>query len=124
FNIYFHDTPHKWLFNRDRRAFSHGCIRLKEPVKLAAWLLKDMPGWNDSTRIDSAMNAGREQTVRLSTAVPVLINYYTAWVDEAGRLMFRQDIYKHDRTLAALLLSNNDTISKNEKKIPGKKKRK
>lgn len=102
FNIYFHDTPHKWLFTRDKRAFSHGCIRLENAAKMAAWVLQPMPGW-DTAHIDSAMNAGKEQTVKLGEPVPVLIGYYTAWVDENGALQFRQDIYKHDEKLAAKL---------------------
>jgi len=102
FDIYFHDTPHKWLFSQDKRAFSHGCIRLQDAKKMAGWLLKPMPGWTPE-RIDSAMNAGREQLVKLEMSVPVLINYYTAWADENGTLQFRQDIYKHDEKLAAKL---------------------
>jgi len=102
FNIYFHDTPHKWLFSRDKRAYSHGCIRLEDARKMAAWLLSNMPGWSPE-RIDSAMNAGKEKTVKPENPVPVLINYYTAWVDENNLLQFRQDIYRHDEKLAAKL---------------------
>jgi murein L,D-transpeptidase YcbB/YkuD len=102
FNIYFHDTPHKWLFSRDKRAYSHGCIRLQDARKMAGWLLNDMPAWPPE-RIDSAMNAGKEQAVKPEKPVPVLINYYTAWVDENGIAQFRQDIYRHDQKLAAKL---------------------
>ena len=102
FNIYFHDTPHKWLFNQDKRAYSHGCIRLEDAGKMAAWLLNAMPGWT-AERIDSAMNAGKEHTVKLENPVPVIISYNTAWVDENGVLQFRQDIYGHDEKLAAKL---------------------
>lgn len=107
FDIYFHDTPHKWLFSQDKRAFSHGCIRLQDAKKMAGWLLKPVPGWGPE-RIDSAMNAGKEQQVKLETSVPVLINYYTAWADENGVLQFRQDIYKHDEKLAAKLFEKAD----------------
>ncbi len=102
FNIYFHDTPYKDLFNRDKRAFSHGCIRLREPVKLAEYLLVNQPQWT-SERIDSAMNSGKEKYVRVKGSVPVLIYYYTAWVDGNGQLQFRDDIYGHDEKLARKL---------------------
>jgi murein L,D-transpeptidase YcbB/YkuD len=99
FNIYFHDTPFKDLFNRDKRAFSHGCIRLREPVKLAEYLLVDQPEWTPA-KIDSAMNSGKEKYVRVKEPVPVLIYYYTAWVDDNNQLQFRDDIYGHDERLA------------------------
>jgi murein L,D-transpeptidase YcbB/YkuD len=102
--IYFHDTPHKWLFNKDQRAYSHGCIRLAEPKKLAEFLLKDNPGWTGRT-IDSAMNSDKEKWVKLKTTVPVFIYYYTAWMDEAGVLQFRKDIYGHDAEFAERLFN-------------------
>jgi len=95
FDIYFHDTPAKSLFAQDKRAYSHGCIRLSDPKKMAAYLLKDDPSWT-SEKIDAAMNATEEKTVRLKRPVPVLITYYTAWVDAAGKLHFAEDIYGHD----------------------------
>lgn len=95
FNIYFHDTPSKSLFGRDKRAFSHGCIRLSDPEKMAIWLLRDQPEW-PSEKIKAAMNSGNEQYVKLKDPVPVFITYYTAWVDAKGRLNFREDIYGHD----------------------------
>jgi murein L,D-transpeptidase YcbB/YkuD len=95
-NIYFHDTPAKSLFNVRKRAFSHGCIRLAEPQKLAAYLLKNKSGW-DENAISKAMNAGKEQWVALEQPVPVSIVYITAWVDETGLLNFREDIYGHDK---------------------------
>lgn len=100
FNIYFHDTPSKSLFNKDKRAFSHGCIRLEEPEKMANYLLRNQPEWSPE-RISEAMNSGEEKFVRLKDPVPVIITYYTAWVDETGRLNFREDIYGHDKKLAA-----------------------
>src|SRR4029078_2491102 len=62
FDIYFHDTPAKELFNKDKRAYSHGCIRLSEPEKMAQYLLKDNPAWPPE-KIEEAMNSGKEQTV-------------------------------------------------------------
>jgi len=100
FNIYFHDTNAKSLFDRDKRAFSHGCIRLSEPEKMAEYLLRDQPEWTPE-KIEEAMNSGHEQYVRLKNPVPVIITYYTAWVDDYGQLNFRDDIYSHDQNLGS-----------------------
>jgi len=100
FNIYFHDTNAKSLFEKDKRAFSHGCIRLAEPEKMAQYLLRDQPEWTPE-RIEDAMNSGQEKYVKLKNPVPVIITYYTAWVDDNGQLNFRDDIYSHDETLGS-----------------------
>jgi len=100
FNIYFHDTPVKSLFQKDKRAYSHGCIRLKEPEKLANYVLRNQPEWTPE-RIEEAMNSGDEKFVKIKNPIPVLITYYTAWVDDNGQLNFREDIYGHDSNLAS-----------------------
>lgn len=105
FDIYFHDTPSKSLFERSKRAFSHGCIRLAEPEKMANYLLRNQPEWTPD-RIREAMNSDEEKFVRLKNPVPVVITYYTAWVDDQGRLNFRDDIYGHDKKLAAKMFIN------------------
>lgn len=107
FSIYFHDTPAKGLFERAQRAFSHGCIRLHRPFDLARYLLQDQPEWTDS-RIRRAMNSGTEKWVTLPEPVPVVISYYTAWVDPEGKLNFREDIYGHDRRMAAHLFRHEE----------------
>jgi murein L,D-transpeptidase YcbB/YkuD len=99
YDIYFHDTPAKSLFSKDKRAYSHGCIRLSEPEKMAQYLLKDDSAWPPD-KIEEAMNSGEEQTVNIKDPIPVFITYYTAWVDETGLLNFRDDIYKRDATVA------------------------
>jgi len=104
FNIYFHDTPSKSLFDREKRAFSHGCIRLSDPFKMAKYLLRNEPEWTDE-KIQAAMNAGTEKYVKLKKAVPVVITYYTAWVDDNGLLNFREDIYGHDEKLLAKMFN-------------------
>ena len=95
-NIYFHDTPAKSLFKMDKRAFSHGCVRLSEPEELANYLLRNDPSWN-AGKINKAMHSTKEQWVKLSQPVPVAIVYFTAWVDEDGQLNFRDDIYGRDK---------------------------
>lgn len=105
FNIYFHDTPAKSLFEKDNRAASHGCIRLADPVKMANYLLQDSPEWTPE-KIDEAMHAGVEKTVKLKKSVPVIITYYTAWVDEDNKMNFRTDIYGNDQNIAAKMFTN------------------
>ncbi|MCB0790526.1 MAG: L,D-transpeptidase family protein [Flavobacteriales bacterium] len=99
YNIYFHDTPSKGAFARETRAVSHGCIRLSEPKRLAEYLLRGDTTWTPN-KIEAAMHKGRETTVVLPKKVPVLIGYFTAWVDEKGALNFRNDVYRHDEQLA------------------------
>ena len=94
--IYFHDTPAKGLFQYPKRTFSHGCIRLSDPAKLAHYLLRNNPGWSEE-KIKTAMKSGREQSVKLPHSVSVSISYYTAWVDDHGELQLRQDIYGIDK---------------------------
>jgi L,D-transpeptidase YcbB len=113
FDIYFHDTPSKSLFKKDKRAYSHGCIRLSDPARLATYLLQENGQWNPA-KIDKAMNSGKEKYVKLPTAVPVLITYYTAWVDDGGLLHFADDIYEHDKILAKkMFTATGGSVSKN-----------
>jgi murein L,D-transpeptidase YcbB/YkuD len=96
-NIYFHDTPAKSLFEFPRRAFSHGCIRLAEPARLAEFLLRNTE-WTPE-KVQKAMDSGREQFVTLKKPVAISITYFTAWVDDDGLLNFREDIYDHDKAV-------------------------
>ncbi len=112
FNIYFHDTPAKSLFYKDMRAFSHGCIRLSDPEKLASYLLKDQPEWSTAA-IKDAMNSGTEQFVKLKKAIPVFITYYTAWIDANGKLNFRDDIYGHDESIAQKMFVSSRAVATN-----------
>ncbi len=102
FDIYLHDTPAKSLFSQQKRAFSHGCIRLADAQKMAEYLLRNDPDW-DVTKISDAMNAKEQKVVKLKDKAEVFITYYTAWVDDAGRLNFREDVYGHDKKVRSLL---------------------
>ena len=104
-SIYLHDSPAKSLFFENARAFSHGCIRLAEPKKLAEYLLRNDSNWNNE-KITSAMNGRSERYVTLKKTVPVFIAYFTAWVDRQGKLNFRNDVYKRDERLAKMILDN------------------
>lgn len=103
-NIYLHHTPTPQLFKRSRRDFSHGCIRVEEPVELAKFVLEDQPEWTEQ-RIREAMAAGKPSTVRLAKPIPVIIFYTTALVVGDGRILFLPDVYGHDRTLNRALRS-------------------
>lgn len=109
-SIYFHDTPSKSGFVKEKRAFSHGCIRLSEPARLAEYLLRNDSTWN-AAAIRKAMNGDKEITVKLSSPVPVVLGYFTAWVDEAGLLNFREDVYGHDQRLAAELFVGKEDLA-------------
>jgi len=100
-NIYLHHTPAVQLFGRERRDYSHGCIRVEQPVELAEFVLRETPGW-DRERIEAAMQRGESSTLRLAQPVPVLISYGTTWI-KSGRIYFFNDIYGHDRVLDAAL---------------------
>jgi murein L,D-transpeptidase YcbB/YkuD len=106
YNIYLHDTPSKSLFGETSRSFSHGCIRVSEPAKLADFLLKNNGDW-DAEKIDGAMHSGKERYINLTQKVPVFIAYFTAFTDRDNRLNFRKDIYQLDARLAAMILSGN-----------------
>jgi len=103
YNIYLHDTPSQSLFGETSRDFSHGCIRVMEPVKLAGFLLKNNDEWN-SANIKEAMHSGKEQYVTIKKKVPVFIAYFTAFVDRDNKLNFRKDIYKLDEHLASMII--------------------
>jgi murein L,D-transpeptidase YcbB/YkuD len=115
YNIYFHDTPSKSLFNESSRAFSHGCIRLAEPARLAEFLLRNDSTWNRE-KIDKAMHAGKEKYVRLrgTAEIPVFIGYFTSWVDRNGRLNFRNDVYGNDKKMARRLFGTPEVQKKVE----------
>jgi L,D-transpeptidase YcbB len=102
YNVYMHDTPATEFFAKSRRDFSHGCIRLARPADLAAWVLRDNPGWTPE-RIRAAMNGTTTQQVNLAHPIPVLILYATVIVLDDGVVHFYDDIYGHDADLDKVL---------------------
>ncbi|MDR0792286.1 MAG: L,D-transpeptidase family protein [Chitinophagaceae bacterium] len=102
YNIYLHDTPRRDLFKNSNRSLSHGCIRISDPPKMAAYLLRDQPKFT-TKMIDSLMHYPKETWVSVTKPVPVYLVYFTAWVDDHGKLNFRKDIYGHDGKMAAKL---------------------
>ena len=103
--IYLHDTPSKSLFNEEKRAFSHGCIRIEKPKELTNLIMKDDKNWSPE-KIDAAMNNGKETWYTLKNTIPVYIGYFTAWVDNEGDIHFYDDVYFRDERLASLIFTN------------------
>jgi len=97
YDIYLHSTPAVSLFERSRRDFSHGCIRVQKPADLAVWVLQGQGGDWDLEKVQDAMNSGPDnKTVSLKTPLPIVIFYLTATVAEDGQAHFFDDIYGYD----------------------------
>lgn len=103
YDIYLHDTPDKSLFNRKDRTLSHGCIRVADAEKLAAYLLRNHSEWTPA-KVRDAMNGGKEQTITVPNE-PVNISYLSAWVDGTGKINFRNDVYGRDKDVMARLFT-------------------
>lgn len=101
YNVYLHDTPARQLFDREDRTFSHGCVRVEDPVRLAELVLDDA-AW-DRQAIESAIASGRTRSVSLRHPMAVLIQYWTASADHDGRLRFYPDRYRRDPAVLAEL---------------------
>jgi murein L,D-transpeptidase YcbB/YkuD len=105
FNVYLHDTPARYLFEQNVRAFSHGCIRIEHPLELAEYVLQGDPRWTKES-ITAAIEEGSTQEVRLPQPLDVYIVYVTAWVDKDGSVQFRDDLYGRDADLYEALTQN------------------
>lgn len=97
FNVYLHDTPARELFGREQRTFSHGCIRVQDPTRLAELVIDD-DAWSRAT-IEAAIGEGRTTTIRLESTLPVLLLYWTASADLHGELHYYRDVYERDASL-------------------------
>jgi len=102
--VYLHDTPNHSLFERTDRDFSHGCVRVSDPPRLAGFALAANGDW-DPASIDAALNDSSRpnRQVNLKRSIPVYLTYWTATILDDGRVRFDQDIYEHDRALRAEL---------------------
>lgn len=107
-SVYLHDTPSKSLFKRASRAFSHGCIRVQDPLKFAEVLL-EREGWSRAD-VDKAVARGTNQHIRLKNKIPVHLIYWTAFADDSGQIQFRDDVYGRDERLAEALGFDTDAL--------------
>lgn len=102
YSVYLHDTPARTLFERDQRAFSHGCIRVQDPLRLAELVLDDPERWSRKA-LAAAVATGATRTVHLEHPLPVLVLYWTAAADLDGELHFYRDVYGRDAPLLRAL---------------------
>jgi murein L,D-transpeptidase YcbB/YkuD len=119
-DVYMHDTPQKNLFNAPVRAFSHGCMRVREPQRLAELLLAADQAW-PASRVAAAVNGGPQNNhINLKQRIPVHITYFTAAVDEDGKLRQFADIYGHERRMTLALEGKTQLLAKlvREEKVP------
>jgi murein L,D-transpeptidase YcbB/YkuD len=107
YQVYLHDTPSRNLFAHNSRAFSHGCIRVENPLELAEVLISDSERWT-SEKLHYYASRGKTKTIKLEKPIPIHITYMTAWADEHGIINFRPDIYKRDSQIANNLYNTAD----------------
>lgn len=111
-DVYMHDTPSKSLFNASTRAFSHGCMRVRDPLKLAELVLAEDRGWT-AGRVTAAVQRGpKDNQINLTTKVPVHMTYFTAWVDDDGKVKTFGDIYGHESRIALGISGKSHTIER------------
>jgi L,D-transpeptidase YcbB len=101
FAVYLHDTPSRKLFSSPKRAFSHGCVRVDDPFRFAETVLGRGNGWSEQ-RVKKLIG-GKERYVHLPKPLPIHLEYFTAFVDEAGHLQLRDDIYGYSHKVKAAL---------------------
>ncbi|MGB1581122.1 MAG: L,D-transpeptidase family protein, partial [Nevskiales bacterium] len=110
FNIYLHDTPAKHLFDSETRTFSSGCIRLKQPLELADYILANDPRWQGKD-IRQILEGEPKQILRLKNHIPVHILYFTAWAEQESAVVhFREDVYNRDINIVQAL-NEETTVS-------------
>lgn len=107
FNVYMHDTPSRYLFSRQGRTFSHGCIRLEKPLDLAEYLLRGEKGWTKK-QIQKKIDSKERFVITLRDPIPVHIVYFTVWTGGDGLAYFRDDLYEYDRLLDTAMRRNGE----------------
>lgn len=105
FSIYLHDTPSRNIFNESSRAFSHGCIRVQNPLKLAQFILRNNPNWN-LEKLQSSVKNKKTTNIQIKPTLPVYIVYFTAWIGNSGEINFRKDLYNMDSQLEKEIFNN------------------
>lgn len=111
-SVYLHDTPTKNLFSSAERTFSHGCMRVRNPVRLAELLLAEDKGW-DTAQVQQLFKDGPDNNnIALDHKIPVHVTYFTAWVDDDGKLRSARDVYGHEKRIALGLKGRWSEIAK------------
>ena len=112
-SVYLHDTPSKNLFNEKVRMFSHGCMRLRNPVQLAEVIMAEDMGWAKEKVNEMITNGPEDHDVALEKPIPVHVTYFTAWVEDNGELKTFADIYGHEQRIKLGLEGRWSEIVKN-----------
>ena len=108
--IFMHDTVDKWMFAQSQRTLSHGCLRLRNPMKMAELVLAEDKGW-DAARSNETMSDGpRNNEIVIEKKIPMHLVYFTAWVDEDGKVRTFGDIYGHEKRITLALEGKWDEI--------------
>jgi murein L,D-transpeptidase YcbB/YkuD len=108
YNVYLHDTPARPLFEESQRDFSHGCIRIQQPIELALYLLRQDRRWNRDALL-RALDGAVDRSMPLPEPMPIHLLYWTAWADVDGTIQFRRDIHGRDRPLLEALRARPPT---------------
>jgi len=110
--IFMHDTPDKWMFRQAQRTLSHGCLRVKNPVELAEILLDYDKGWDRAKVAELIRSGPLNNEVAMEKRVPIHLTYFTAWVEDDGKVRAFPDIYGHERRITQALEGQWDKINK------------
>ncbi|WP_072390996.1 L,D-transpeptidase family protein [Hyphomicrobium sp. CS1GBMeth3] len=110
--IFMHDTPDKWMFNSKQRTLSHGCLRLRNPLRVAELVLEHDRGWDAAKVAELAKSGPLNNEVLIEKRIPMHVAYFTAWVDDAGALKTYSDIYGHEKRVTQALDGNWKQIAK------------
>ena len=110
--VYMHDTPTKNLFKQSQRTFSHGCMRVRNPVRLAEIVMEEVQGW-DTDKVDSVIRKGpKNNNITLDKKIPVHVTYFTAVADDSGEVTAIRDVYGHEKRIKLALAKKFDLIDK------------
>lgn len=110
--VYMHDTPTKPLFNRATRTYSHGCVRVRNPVRLAEVLLAEDKGWAPEKIAHLIESGPGDNAIDVDRTIPVHATYFTAWVDETGEAQMARDVYGHEKRIKLALAGKWSQIAK------------
>ncbi|PPC87670.1 MAG: L,D-transpeptidase [Hyphomicrobium sp.] len=110
--IFMHDTPDKWMFKSAQRTLSHGCLRVRNPMRLAELMLAEGKGWDAAKVAQMAKSGPLNNEIEMDKKIPIHLAYFTAWVDDGGKVKFFRDIYGHEKRVTQALDGAWDKINK------------
>src|SRR5690606_28684299 len=125
--VYMHDTPAKNLFTASQRMFSHGCVRVRNPLHFAELLLEHDKGWEKGRVMQLVKSGPKNNHLKLDTKIPVHITYFTAWVGDEGKLKTWPDVYGHEQRIqmgiegkAHLIARSKENLSTVQAEVVGR----